>query len=69
MTSLFEFQTNFFNNLFSGVDEAEIAHNKMERDMLSGCQCKKCGEEVICLHGENEKHGNPLCGMCGGCAS
>lgn len=63
MTSLFEFQTKFFNDLFP-VDEAEMAHNEMERDMLNGCQCRKCGESVICLHGENEKHGTPLCGRC-----
>lgn len=37
-------------------------------DVLSQCQCRKCGEELNCskTHGINDKHQESICGQCSG---
>jgi len=44
------------------LNELESRAAKLAEELA--CFCRKCGQEIKCMHGKNEAHVNALCGNC-----
>ena len=51
--------------LESFLGNADQAYTEQkEQEAIGSCLCRKCGEEIKCLHDKDESHIESLCGVC-----
>ncbi len=58
-------QKIFMDGYQAGFKEArDMILPTIDIDIQDNCVCRKCGDEVYCLHNKSEPHERSMCGSC-----